>query len=148
LNRLLSIFTMVLCVACADAAGPEATQTAALIRYAGRSARIVVPDTVARGIPFAVTVETFGGGCTRTMAPAEVRTVAAGFTRLSVFNWTVNAANCTDDLMVLTHQLSVRLDATTAGPSEQVIEIVGANQGTETDWQTVTWRIQRTIVVR
>ncbi|MCC6245835.1 MAG: hypothetical protein IT353_23585 [Gemmatimonadaceae bacterium] len=41
-----------------------------------------------------------------------------------------------------------RLNATGAGPSEQVIEFVGTNQGSETDWQTVTWRIQRTVVVR
>ncbi len=148
MNRLLSLITMAFCVACADAGGPETTRTAARVRYADRSGRVVLPDTVARGTPFTVTVETFGGGCTRTVAPAEVRNVAAGFTRVSLFNWTGNSPNCTDDLMVLTHQVSIRLDATGAGVSDHVIEIVGTNQGSETDWQTVTWRIQRTVVVR
>lgn len=79
---------------------------AARVRHAGRSGRVVMPDTVARGTRFTVAVETFGGACTRTVAPAEVRNIAGGFTRVSLFDWTGNSATSTDDLMVLTHPVN------------------------------------------
>lgn len=49
----------------------------ATIIFAGDTGQITVPATAVRGVAFAVSVTTFGGGCTRKIARTEQRLVDA-----------------------------------------------------------------------
>jgi hypothetical protein len=148
-HRHAASLVALLLAACSSAAGPDARDEPALIRFGGQTARVTAPAVAAAGSNVALTVETFGGGCTRETARAEVvpaSTAAGGsdFALARLFNRTTGARACTDDLAFLEHRVVVPA----GGPGALVIRISGANRGAETDWNTVPWVLTHTVTVR
>jgi hypothetical protein len=90
-----------------------------LIFY-GDTSRIIAPDTVVRGETFDVTFSTFAGGCKRRIAYDGVLS-APGFIEIRPYDHIDGGTACTDDLILLTHALLLRVDAT----GKNVLRIVG-----------------------
>ncbi len=87
---------------------PTYSEPAIIISY-GDTAQIAAPDSVARGAPFEVSVETFGGGCTRTTARTEIR-ITGLVAEIRPYNETRRGGACTDDILILTHRTSVQFE--------------------------------------
>ncbi|CAA9321976.1 MAG: hypothetical protein AVDCRST_MAG40-1506 [uncultured Gemmatimonadaceae bacterium] len=82
--------------------------------------RITVPATAERGVPFPVSVVTYGGGCYRP-DDTEVRVVGPAVVEVAPYDFERPGAVCTLILKASTHTASVRFDA--AGPA--VVRIRG-----------------------
>ena len=89
----------------------------ALIEFYGDPIVLEIPDTVAVGSPFEVTVRTYGGGC---IDPGDTELSVAGQAAtvrpydVFVTHLPPNYA-CTSDLRLYTHRAAVRFDQ--AGPA-------------------------------
>ena len=89
----------------------------ALIEFYGDPIVIEIPDTVAVGSPFEVTVRTYGGGC---IDPGDTEVSVTGQAAtvrpydVFVTHLPPNYA-CTDDIRLYTHRATVRFDQ--AGPA-------------------------------
>ena len=84
-----------------------------VLAYAnGDAPKISAPDTVQAGVPFSVTVTTYGGGC---IVPGETATIRSGSTvEVRPFEWFVapgQSVGCTLELRFLPHTVSVTLPA-------------------------------------
>lgn len=115
----------------------------ALIVFYRDTATITAPDTVARGEDFAVSIRTFGGGCTRETLRADV-SVTGSLAEIKPLNRTRNASVCTSDLLYLEHNVRVRFNV--AG--RVVLRVIGEQSGPSTggaNWPAV---LERSIVVR
>jgi hypothetical protein len=78
-----------------------------LIIFYGDTAQVLAPDSVIPGVPFEVSIPTFAGGCTRTIARTEV-TVIGMLAVIQPYNETRRSSGCTDDLIILTHVATVQ----------------------------------------
>ncbi|GLC25915.1 hypothetical protein [Roseisolibacter agri] len=142
--------TFVACVTlagCSSLTDPGPHDEPALLRYAEQTARITAPDTVALGAGVTLSVATFGGGCTREAARAEVSPVPqtnGGSVVVRLFNRNNGARICSSDGLTIEHRVTV--PATARG--HLIIRVEGANQGMETNWNVVPWVLTRTVVVR
>jgi hypothetical protein len=81
----------------------------ALVIFYGDTARVSAPTFAAPGVGFQVSVPTFAGGCTRTIARTEVR-ISGNLAEIRPYNETRQAPACPDDLIILTHVVSLRFD--------------------------------------
>jgi hypothetical protein len=106
-KTLIILATVSLPSACAvlDPTFPEE----ALVIFYGDTARVSAPASATRGVAFQVSVPTFGGGCTRKIARTETN-VSGALAEIRPYNETHRADVCTDDLLMLTHTVSVRFD--------------------------------------
>jgi hypothetical protein len=79
-----------------------------LVFAGGEAVRVTSPDTVTAGVPFPVTIVTYGGGC---ILLGETAVAVSGlFAELRPFEWFVTpSANvaCTDDIRRLEHTATV-----------------------------------------
>jgi hypothetical protein len=133
--------------ACNGLTGPGARDELALIRYYEDDAEVALPETVAAGSPVPLVVGTFGGGCVRGVARAEVHQIPGSAGRsvvVRLFNRNTGAHACTDDLLVIEHRVSIP----TSSAGTLTIRIEGANRGRDTNSKTVSWAITRTVVVQ
>jgi hypothetical protein len=89
----------------------------------GDTAGITVPDSIARGATFQVSVATFAGGCTREIARTDY-TVSATLIEIRPFNRTKRSQVCWRDLLMLTHTVTVRIDE----PGPAVVRIIAAQR--------------------
>ena len=80
-----------------------------LIIFYADTADISAPASATRGVPFQVSVQTFAGGCTRTIAWTETK-ISGTVAEIRPYNETRRASNCTDDLIILMHTASVEFD--------------------------------------
>jgi hypothetical protein len=147
LAALVAALAPALLAACSSATAGGGRDEPALIRFGEQTARVDVPEAVAVGAVVPVTVVTFGGGCVRDAARAQVAPAPqsnGGEVAVRLFNRNTGADVCTDDLRYIEHRVAV--PAAVAGPL--VLRIEGANRGAETGWQTVPWVITRIVVVR
>lgn len=115
----------------------------ALIIFFGDTATIAVPDSVGRGQEFVVRVKTFGGGCTRETAGADV-SVTGSLAVIKPFNRTRNASACTADLLFLEHSIRMRFD--TAG--RVVLRVIAEQRGSSTGGANRPAVLERSLVVR
>lgn len=106
----------------------------------GTAPNIVAPDTVQAGVPFSVTVTTYGGGC---IMPGETATIRSTSTvEVRPFEWFVAAGQnvaCTDDLRILPHTVSVTLPT----PGTATLRVIGRQQP-----EGATISLERLLVVR
>ena len=130
LSRQLGLFLAVGPVAVACSILEPTFSEPALIIFFGDTAQISAPDSAARGAAFEVSVPTFAGGCTRTIARTETAIIGT-LVVIRPYNETRRADACTDDLIILTHRVSVRFDQ----PGPATIRVVAEQrpfQGTGT----------------
>lgn len=133
--------------ACGSPTEPGAHDEPALLRFAEQTARMSAPDTVALGAEVPLSVSTFGGGCTREAARAEVSPVPqtnGGSVVVRLFNRNTGARICSSDGLTIEHRVTV--PATARG--HLIVRVEGANQGMETNWNVVPWVLTRTVYVR
>jgi hypothetical protein len=103
-------------------------------------AGVTAPDTVSAGVPFTVTVATYGGGCIR-LGDTEVR-VAGSVAEVRPYEWFVSAGQaiaCTGDIRRLEHAASVTLPT----PGRATLRLIGRQLP-----EGATISIERTLVVR
>ena len=81
----------------------------AIAFYSVGDPHVEVPATAERGVPFTVTVRTYGGGCDR-VAGTQVRAVGPSVVEVAPYDFTRPNALCTDQLVALTHAAAVRFD--------------------------------------
>ncbi len=142
--------TLLACAAlagCGSLTEPGPHDEPALLRFAEQTARMTAPDTVALGDGVTLSVLTFGGGCTRAIARAEVGPVPntnGGSAVVRLFNRNDGGSICASDLLTIEQRVTV--PATARG--HLIIRVEGANRGMETNWTTVPWVLTRTIFVR
>ena len=142
--RIVPLLALPVLLAGCRALEPTFAEPATII-IPGDTAKIIAPDSVPRGVRFQVSVETFGGGCTRN--PAYIGSKVFGtVAELRPFNETTKAGvrggACTFDLLILTHTATVQMKE--AGPA--TIEVIGVQRdlaGRETPVQ-----IRRVVTVQ
>ena len=126
-----------------DGLDPAARDQASLIIFYDDSSRIIAPDTVNRGAEFAVSFQTFGGGCTRSSSRTDA-TVSADTVHLASFDRSSGGPNCSRDLLLLSHSVNVRLHV----QGLAVIRLVGEQRGGVTGAENGPADITRRIFVR
>ena len=114
-----------------------------LIIFYGDTATIVAPDSVDRGTVFEVSVETFAGGCTRTIARTE-RRVLGSVLELRPVNETRRAQACTDDLLILVHRVTLRFDQ----PGPVTIRVVAEQRPVNSSSRNGPAQLERVVIVR
>ena len=108
-SRFRSLAAAVWCVGCSSSTGADSVIVPGVIATGGGSmARVLVaPDTVAVGVPFTVSVTTFGSGsCTRPSA--TLASVGPALADLSVWDLQRVGVECTDDLSPFPRDISLK----------------------------------------
>lgn len=146
-SRVLPSLAAFLAVGCSNAAAPGPHDEPALLRFSGQAAIVVAPDTVVRGASVPLTVTTFGGGCVRESARADVVPVPntnGGSVVVRLYNRNSGGQVCASDLFSIEHRVTI------VAPQANYlsIRIEGVNRGMETNWNTVPWVLTRDIIVR
>lgn len=110
-RNVLSLLTAGLLVGCGDppTLADESLEVAVIGFYHSDAPRITVPDTVAVGRLFEVSVESYGNSCVE-LAPTEVQLTAEGatVTPMTVVRSSANAP-CLDILLAFLHEADVTL---------------------------------------
>lgn len=114
----------------------------AMIIFHGDTATIESPDTVTVGEPFRVRITTFGGGCIRRTAGAEILP-REGVIEIRPYNHDTGGPICTRELMFLVHEIDVRAES--AGPV--VLRVIGTARDAGTP-DTRTAQLERRIFAR
>ena len=115
-----------------------------LIIFNGDTADVAAPATVTRGLAFAVSVSTFAGGCTRTIARTEAE-VSQTLAEIRPYNETRRAEWCTRDLIILTHTAVIQFDQ----PGPATIRVIGEQRPFEgTGTRSGPARLERQVVVQ
>lgn len=140
-NAFAGILVAAAALAC-SALEPTIVEPAVIISL-NDTARIAVADTVPRGAAFQVTFESFGGGCTRSIARTDERVTGSvvEIRPFDRFTQTNGREYCPTDLLRLTHSVTVDVDQ----PGIATIKVVGERKGGSLKSPA---QIQRTIVVR
>lgn len=121
MRRTPITFAALLAAACSSSTAPQEVRVLGEIAgYNADDPRISVPATAERGVPFPVSVVTYGGGCYRA-ADTEARVIGPSVVEVAPYDFERPGAVCTLILMSSTHTASVRFDA--AGPA--VVRIRG-----------------------
>jgi hypothetical protein len=108
LQRRARLFAVLAAPAACSVVDPTFAEPALIIFY-GDTAQVATPSSVTRGVPFEVSVQTFGGGCTRMIARTETD-VSGAVAEIRPYNETRRSDVCTDDLLFLTHVVSIQFD--------------------------------------
>ncbi len=104
---------------------------------------LVAPDTVADGVPFTVSVSTFGSGsCTR--ASATLSSVGPALVDMSMFDQQRVGIPCTDDLRQFRRDISLKF----AGVGVATIRVRGRAQARTAAGQDSIVEIEKSVVVR
>jgi len=141
LNGFAGILIAATALAC-SAVEPTIVEPAVIISLSD-TARIGVADTVPRGAAFQVTFESFGGGCTRSIARTDEKVTGSmvEIRPFDTFTQTNGREYCPTDVLRLTHSVIVDVDQ----PGVATIKVVGERKGGALKTPA---QIQRTIVVR
>ena len=144
---------MVIVSACALATGcgvldqlnPTIDDELAVIIHYRDTTRIVVADTVARGTPFDVVLDTYGGGCTRSTVRTEVG-VGGRIALIRPFNRTRSwpGGGCDAVLLTLRHTAQLRVDT----PGTFTIRVLGQHRGSDRYGGDAPAELTRVITVR
>lgn len=95
---------------CSDAVAPvESLQIAVIGDFSDDAPRIAVPDTVAVGQPFSVTVESYGNSCVR-LGRTEVAVLPGGAV-VTPLDFVSTGGICRDVLLTFRHEASLSLDS-------------------------------------
>ncbi len=143
LASLLAGMAAVALGACELLPGVGTIDEPALIIFYEDTTRIVVSDTVTRGVPFTVSFMTFGGGCTREVARTDVRR-DGNLLEIRPYNRRQKADVCTDDLLFLEHRVAEQFDQ--AGLA--TIRVIGEQRGRATGSRNAPAQLERGIVVQ
>ena len=98
-----------LLIACGSTTEPQPREQLGVISFYGDPVVIDVPDTVAAGVPFEVSVRTYGGGCI-SKARTDVR-MEGDTVHVRPFDRHSGHDVCTDILHMFDHRAQVTLDA-------------------------------------
>lgn len=142
LNEFACVLVAAAALAC-SALEPTIVEPAVIISRSD-TARMVVADTVPRGAAVQVTIESFGGGCTRSIARTDEKVTGSvvEIRPFDQFTKTNGRTYCPTDQLRLTHTVTVGVDQ----PGLATIKVVAeARDGVG---QRSPAQIQRTIVVR
>ncbi|HEU5210600.1 MAG TPA: hypothetical protein VFU06_14500 [Longimicrobiales bacterium] len=133
---------------CNTLLGSDVRDEPAVIIFHGDTTAIEAPSLTPTGTSFVVTVQTFGGGCTREVARTDVGTTVPGVVDIYPVNRTrmPREANegCADDLLELRHSATVH--ASTPGPL--VLRVHGVQRGGVTGSTTGAAVVERTVMVQ
>jgi hypothetical protein len=106
------------------------------------TARLELPDTVARGVLFTVTVTTLEGGCVRRAARTDV-VMTDLLAEITPYNVRTRSAVCTSDPVAIPHTARIRF----TGTGLATVRIRGvSNRGEPDQLEWVT--LERQVVVR
>lgn len=113
----------------------------AYVRFGSEPARIDAPDTVAAGVPFSVTVPSFGDGCiARGDTQVEIGDMVVQLRPFDIFTTSMPKNDaCTRRLALYDHTASVRLDK----PGVAIIRAIG-----RVDPGDSTTTLERQVIVR
>ncbi len=138
---LVALGTFLACTDAGDVTEPVVEQLRGALEWYGDTAGVELPDTVDVATDFAVTVSTFGGGCT-SLGLTEARTEGSVAT-IEPFDSVVTrlppGAFCTDVLRTFDHVATIRF----SDLGVATLRIVGRR---EPGGESVT--LERTVVVR
>ena len=113
-TRVVPALVIALLNAC-DATGPTSVRRIGVLVHYGVPSQVVASDTVDAGVPFAVSVRTYGGGC-ESLGDTEVE-IAGSVVSLRPYDFTVRGGGaCTDILNEFSHDVTVVM--ATPGPLE------------------------------
>jgi hypothetical protein len=136
--RVMLFGFVALAMGCSSITYPEERVIGVITGFNADDPHVAVPDTVAAGESFAVTVRTYGGGCTRK---GETETEIDGLrATVTPYDIQTRADICTDILKQFTHTASLRFNET--GTARVVVR----GRGHTPDGALLT--IERTVVVR
>ena len=128
-----------------DQFNPAIDDEMAIIIHYRDTTRIVVADTVVRGTPFEVVLDTYGGGCTRSTVRTELG-VAGRVALIRPYNRTRSwpGQGCDAVLLTLRHTKQLRVDT----PGSFTIRVIGQQRGFHTDGNSAPAELTRVITVR
>ena len=106
---------------------------------------IAAPDTIQRGSSFDVRIQTFGGGCTRSTAGADLAfNGQVAEIRPHNVTQTEHGTTCSADLLFLYDVVPVHFDS----PGTATIRVIGQRQDGTTGGTDVPDTLEHRIVVR
>ena len=127
--RATAIATALLAGACSSVTEPREVRVLGEIAgYNADDPRVAVPSTAERGVPFPVSVVTYGNGCYRA-GDTEVRAVGPSAVEVAPYDFTRAGGVCTDILNGSTHTALVRFDV--AGPAR--VRVRGRRPGSRAE---------------
>lgn len=144
-RRLGTLVAAIGCVGCASPTESESVVVPGVIATgSGFPVRVLAaPDTVTAGVPFTVTVTTFGSGsCTRPSP--TLATVGPALADLSVWDLQRVGVPCTDDLRSFPRDVSL----TFTGTGVATIRVRGRSLARTAAGQDSVVVIERPVVVR
>ena len=124
--------------------GPDTVAERALIIYAGDTSELTIPDIVTRGVPFEVSIRTFGGGCTRRTGRTNVVEQGNEVVILPYNKRSVGGSVCTADIKYLTHAVQLTHDT----PGDLVLRIIGDRKDGSTNFEAVSVELTVSVTVR
>jgi hypothetical protein len=129
---------------CSSATAPEEERRVGLIAdFMEGDPNVAVPDSVDAGVPFQVTVQSYGNGCYRQ---GEVE-VGVGAAAATVIPWDyvdVSAPACTDELRIFLHSATITLYE----PGTASVTIVGRESPAQASVFGEPRAVHRKVVVR
>ena len=147
LRTMLVVSAFVSATGCGvlDQLNPTIDDDLALIIHFRDTTQIVVADTVARGAPFDVVLDTYGGGCTRDAVRTELG-VAGRTALIRPFNRTRSwpGGGCDAVLLTLRHTAQLRVDT----PGNFTIRVIGLQRGFDRYGGDSPAELTRVITVR
>ncbi|MGH7459264.1 MAG: hypothetical protein ACREKN_09340 [Longimicrobiaceae bacterium] len=139
---LLAALALLPVLSVCQAASPTETREIGVIEYHGSSEEVILaPDTVRAGVPFEVTVRTYGVGCDR--ADAADTELIGGTAAIFPYDLTLSSPNltCPGEIRRLARSVLIRF----ASPGVAVLRVRGRKVPSENDGSFTT--IERTIRV-
>jgi len=147
LRAIVVVSTLAFVAGCGvfDQLNPAIDDDLAIIIHYRDTTRIVVADTVVRGTPFEVVLDTYGGGCTRSTVRTELG-VAGRVALIRPYNRTRSwpGQGCDAVLLTLRHTKQLRVDT----PGSFTIRVIGQQRGFNTDGNSAPAELTRVITVR
>lgn len=113
IRPILALSLLTLVGGCDWIVGPAEGERVGVISFYDEPLVVSLPDTVAAGVPFEVSVLTYGGGCVR-QGGTDV-TAAAGTHHITPYDVHTGADTCTSILNIFEHAVSVTFDDPGAG---------------------------------
>jgi hypothetical protein len=137
------IISMCALAAC-GALGSEANEVdPAYVQFEGQTSTITVNDTVTHGQVFAISINTFGGGCTDATAGEDV-TITGNTVEIHPMNRTTAATTCGTQVISLNHIVT----ATVPDVGTATIKVVGLTDQASAESTDNLLTLTKTIVVR
>ena len=129
---------------CSSVTEPEEERRVGLIaNFMQGDPHVTVPDSADAGVPFQVTVQSYGNGCYR-QGETEVELDASSATVTPYDYVDVSGLACTDELLIFHHQASITFNE----PGTPTVTVVGRETTAQAPIYGEPLVVQRNVVVR